>query len=318
MGSLNATQRGGVRANAADGSAAAGSDAGAGGDGMLALGYGVLFVLHVIWLMSGLLGTWAFGAWPQGGSDAPFYFIGWSQTTALLFPPLLAATVLRSAAGRGRLGGTTFKTLNLSLAASSCVVFLAEVLQAFAEGGIGFKMLVAAITAAVSVGALRRHGVPPLAKLKTSMLTPASDADPATLVPLARAYAALACASLLFAALFAVGAPWLSGALRLLTSDEVLLSHHFLTCAALLLVQAGMLQTLHGAAIAGAKRMASDTYRKLNLGACVSGAFAVLAYLWSIRLSSSPKLWFLLVPALALHGVQACVCYGGIRAGATK
>ena len=62
----------------------------------------------------------------------------------------------------------------------------------------------------------------------------------------------------------------------------------------------------------------SDTYRKLNLGACVSGAFAVLAYLWSIRLSSSPKLWFLLVPALALHGVQACVCYGGIRAGATK
>ena len=60
------------------------------GDDDLFYGYTALLCVQALWLVSGLLGTWAFGAWPYG-QDAGYYFLGFGETTALLIPQLAAA-----------------------------------------------------------------------------------------------------------------------------------------------------------------------------------------------------------------------------------
>ena len=203
------------------------------GDDDLFYGYTALLCVQALWLVSGLLGTWAFGAWPYG-QDAGYYFLGFGETTALLIPQLAAAVVLRSAALRSRLTGTTFKVLNASLLASSALLFVAELFQSISEGGIGFKTLSASVTAVVSFLALRRHGWP------TFKLSVGDN----NLQTLSKSYLGLTASTGILVALNTFGAVLLSFLFGKVTREVILEPHHFITFAALLAIQGGILHTL--------------------------------------------------------------------------
>ena len=63
------------------------------GDDDLFFGYTALICIQGLWLLSGVLGTWAFGAWPYG-RNAGYYFLGFGETTSLLVPQLAAVSAL--------------------------------------------------------------------------------------------------------------------------------------------------------------------------------------------------------------------------------
>ena len=264
------------------------------GDDDLFFGYTALICIQGLWLLSGVLGTWAFGAWPYG-RNAGYYFLGFGETTSLLVPQLAASVVLRSAALRSRLTGTTFKELNLSLLVSSTLLFVAELFQAILEGGIGFKTLSATITAAISYVALRRHGWPKFFPPPTKIIVGDND-----LKPLSRAYFALFACTGALVALNTVGSGVLSYLFGKATMEVILEPHHFITFAALLAIQGGTLHTLQSASVAGEKRLSSETYKRLNLGVAVSAVSALVGILWAAKMKCH-VLWVFLT--LGLYNV---------------
>merc|ERR1711904_766130 len=256
------------------------------GDDDLFYGYTALLCVQALWLVSGLLGTWAFGAWPYG-QDAGYYFLGFGETTALLIPQLAAAVVLRSAALRSRLTGTTFKVLNASLLASSALLFVAELFQSISEGGVGFKTLSASVTAVVSFLALRRHGWP------TFKLSVGDN----NLQTLSKSYLGLTASTGILVALNTFGAGLLSFLFGKVTREVILEPHHFITFAALLAIQGGILHTLQSASVAGEKRLSSDTYKKLNLGSILSSISALVGICWAAKMKCK-VLWIFLTLGL--------------------
>ena len=305
ISNLGLESRVGARRGAPRARASSGADTDAEkGDDDLFFGYTALIVLNFVWVVSGMLGTWAFGAWPYG-RNAGYYFLGFGETTALLVPQLAATVVLRSAALRSRLTGTTFKVLNLSLLVSSSLLFVAELLQSISEGGIGFKTISATVTAAVSYLALKRHGWP---KFKL-------DVGDGNLTNLARAYFALsACTGGLVLA-NTIGSGVLSFLFGRAAGELILEAHHFITFAALLTIQGGVLHTLQSASVAGDKRMSSDTYKKLNLGVIVSSVSALVGIAWAAKMNCK-VLWVFLT--LGIYNVaQLAACSFGLYIGKT-
>ena len=274
------------------------------GDDDLFFGYTALLCVQSLWLVSGLLGTWAFGAWPYG-KDAGYYFLGFGETTALLIPQLAASVVLRSAALRSRLTGTTFKVLNLSLLASSALLFVAELFQSLSEGGIGFKTLSATLTAGISYIALRRHGWP---KFKLSI-------GDNNLQKLAQSYLILSVCTGALIVLNSLGSGVLSYLFGKATREIILEPHHFITYAALLAIQGGILHTLQSAAVAGEKRLSSDTYKKLNFGIILSAISALMGIGWAAKMKCQ-VLWVFLT--LGLYNIaQLIACCSGLYIGET-
>ncbi|QDZ19661.1 hypothetical protein HOP50_03g21790 [Chloropicon primus] len=308
-GHVEEARRGGrgampVARAAAGGEGGAVSKAESKGDDDLFFGYTALSCVQALWLLSGLLGTWAFGAWPYG-KNAGYYFLGFGETTALLMPQLAASVVLRSAALRGRLTGTTFKVLNLSLLVSSTLLFVAEVFQSISEGGIGFKTLSATITAAISYIALKRHGWP----------TFKFELGENKLLALSKGYFGLSACTGVFMVLNTLGSGVLSFLFGKLTGETILEPHHFITFAALLAIQGGILHTLQTAAVAGEKRLSSETYRNLNLGVILSAISALMGIFWASTMKCQ-VLWVFLT--LGVYNIaQLVACSSGFYLGKT-
>jgi len=297
--SLRQRQRQGLHSTSASASASDRSENESGGDDLY-FGFTALICVQSLWLVSGLLGTWAFGAWPYG-KDAGYYFLGFGQTTALLIPQLASSIVLRSASLRNRLSGTTFKVLNLSLFASSVLLFVAELFQSISEGGIGFKTLSATLTAAVSYLALRRHGLPEF-KFSTQGAI-------GKVLTLAQAYFILTVWTGALVVSNSVGSGLISFLFGKVTREVILEPHHFITFAALLAIQAGTLHTLQSAAVAGEKRLSSDTYKKLNLGGILSAISALLGICWAAKMKCQVLWVFLTLGTYNLAQLAACA-YG--------
>ena len=57
-----------------------------------------------------------------------------------------------------------------------------------------------------------------------------------------------------------------------------------ITYAALLVIQGGVLYTLQTAAVAGEKRLSSETYKKLNLGTIMGSFCALAGFFWAAKM----------------------------------
>jgi len=207
------------------------------------------------------------------------------QTFQVLLITLFVLKVMQSAAARDRLGGTTFRVLALGLLASfflilvDALITLSSVLpQIVSTASVPWYPLVASlvmlvtsyISVTASYKALEEHGLP---SFKLGVMS--KGAAPLSL--LAVGYAVTTVHSLGWGAILTLYSPMkIAGALRFF-------------------VVAGCAHVCQTAAVAGAKRLASETYRLLNL-ALILDSVARLGILMTVGM---PPTSFIL-PAITL------------------
>lgn len=211
--------------------------------------------------------------------------LGAAQTFQVLLITLFVLKVMQSAAARGRLGGTTFRVLALGLLASFFLIFvhslhhLGHLLQQITSIAsapwyhliASLVMLVTSYTlVTTSYKALEEHGLP---SFKLGVMS--KGAAPLSL--LAVGYAVTAVHSLGCGAITTLYGPMkIVGVLRCF-------------------VVAGCAHVCQTAAVAGAKRLASETYMLLNLALILDS----VARLGTLRTLGMPSTYSIL-PAIAL------------------
>jgi hypothetical protein len=215
----------------------------------------------------------------------------WGHMTALWWLGSRVAKVLSDAARRGRLSASTFQLLNVGFIAA----LGGEVASlAFMRGGSNVlgALISRGFLALASARALRRYGLPRL-----PLLLPLSSLDQLK-EPLAIAYA-----------LLGTYVAWIGGAA--LIGSAALPAQ-----ACMHLLPAAALFALRGAAVAGPKRLASETYQALNRALRtfgLAGAVSDIASLTATGALPSRGLALSVAAQLAL----GAVCTVGVRRGAS-
>ena len=209
------------------------------------------------WLGVCLVGTWVFGAYPYGEGELPgIYLLSMVSAVVAIVPALTVVDVVHSATLRGRLGGTSFKVLNLGLALNAALLLVAELLNE--AWPFGLRLLFALTTGAAAAVNLRTHGLPS-AKLEVTGLLSAS-------------YCALSVMAACCAAALAATAHYIGKMMPMGSLDVAIGSHTIFTFGAFTSLLVFVFHTLQSAAVAGDKRLASATYRKMNLACVVASA----------------------------------------------
>eukprot|EP00667_Euglena_gracilis_P008333 EG_transcript_8440 len=244
-----------------------------------------LRVITTLWLAICIAGTVLFPQTDQGVVPG-MSLLSRATFAAGLIPLLATVNVLLSATRRDRLDGNTFKALNVGLAVLSAGFIVGEYLNPapFLPPSLRLAFAVGAGVVSWLVG--QGHGLP---TVKLAVSSPIS---------LASAYAAMSVLLLgTGLGLFVEATLWQANFFivnYLVGSSTVFTSGSF--CVFLAVV----MNALQAAAVAGPKRLSSDTYKQLNLSCLASGLWMLLAMAGTLSIGFSDAFTFLVWSAISL------------------
>lgn len=200
-------------------------------------------------------------------SIGAFFAIQPPSVSSFLITGKVVADVLGSAAQRNRLDATTFKFVNLGLFLSSASLLIYFIVDSFlflASSGLSKDYLhyvrTLLLLTYISQTLIATTRTLLMYKLPTVKLAPAAGLLPFSFLASTAAYFAYLVMTLY----------------KLISSKTLLLTALSAVASCALIIP--VLLALHGAAVAGPKRLSSDTYKQLNLGLIMGSAFGFVEH----------------------------------------
>jgi hypothetical protein len=228
------------------------------------VGLQVLRTITAAWLAICVVGTLLYlhpGYAHEEGIVPGMCLLSRATFAAGLIPVLAVVNVLVSATQRDRLDGGTFRALNAGLAVLSAGFLVGEAISPAPLMPPNLRVVFAVVAAVVSLLVGREHGFPTW-KFAVSRRAPVS-----------LAYAALSgVMALVGLGLFVEATVWQSS---FFIYNYLVGSSTIVTSGSFCLMLAIVANVLQAAAVAGPKRLASDTYKQLNVG-CIASGFWML------------------------------------------